>query len=258
MILAELFCTRCSQLGDLTNTVVFRRFILDCQVGPASRQFGFEYLGDIPRLPITPSTLRATHTLFRAFQCRTGVHLTCARTGGSVGRALVRDIASSLGVHCISTVCRPRCVYVRALDAFLHAPRHDAGKATAHNFHGYFFVCGFSRENFATVLQAIKATAALGWWCLFEGLQNVDHFEAGFSTGHEGNIFSYLALAARSVLPVIDPGKVKICKMLDATPVFAQPTFALIITDSIQPSNLPLAAFNGTALEFVTHLLSSH
>lgn len=122
--------------------------------------------------------------------------------------------------------------------------------ANACNVHCPAWVC--SRENFATVLQAIKATAALGWWCLFEGLQNVEHFDAGFSSGHEGNIFLYLALAARSVLPVIDPGKVKICKMLDGTPVFAQPTFALIIADSMQPSNLPLATFNGKQLKVPT------
>jgi len=41
------------------------------------------------------------------------------------------------------------------------------------------------------------------------------------------------ALVAKSILPVIDAGKVKICKMLDDTPVTVQPTFAFLISQNV-------------------------
>jgi len=93
--------------SDLETFVQNTGYMMNCHVGPASRQFGFEYLGDAPRMPITAGTLRATHTLFRAFHLGVGVNVT-GLNSGTVAPATIGDIAASLGTHCHSTVCSQR------------------------------------------------------------------------------------------------------------------------------------------------------
>ncbi len=145
-------------------------FLLTCSVGPASRQFGFELLGAVPRLIVTPTTLRATHTLFRAFQCRTGVNVSAGNgssssggnngnngNGNAMAASVVSDVAASLGTHCLSVVCN-------------------------------------AAESQTSILALVKAAGALGWWCHLQGLDSVRSFDAESAGPEEGScdIYTYM------------------------------------------------------------------
>ena len=143
-------------------------FLLTCSVGPASRQFGFELLGAVPRLIVTPTTLRATHTLFRAFQCRTGVNVSAGNgssssggngngNGNAMAASVVSDVAASLGTHCLSVVCT-------------------------------------AAESQTSILALVKAAGALGWWGHLQGLDSVRSFDAESAGPEEGScdIYTYM------------------------------------------------------------------